>query len=275
MVSRDDKRGGQDEHEHLACLWRICMKLVSLNILMGKITEPLLEFLQRQKSDTDIFCFQEVWEAPSNSEIEANPIEGSVPDTYSRLAKALDGFDGYLGPAQSSFGQRKATFVSKRLTVGHSGELGLCERERIDFASRGFERGSGMQWLSLSVNGKTLTLGNVHGFWTPDGKGDIPQRIRQSKTLLEFMDGKQGQKILCGDFNLNPDTESVRMIAEKFRDLVKEYGVKTTRSRLCRPGIGLFADYMFVSEGIKVTGFSVPDEEVSDHLPLLLSFEIL
>ncbi len=210
--------------------------------------------------------------APSSSEIEANPIEGSVPDTYSMLAKALDRFEGYLGPAQSSFGQRKAIFVSKRLGACRSGELVLCERERINFASKGFERGSGMQWLSLPVNGKMLTLGNVHGFWTPDGKGDIPQRIRQSKDMLEFMDAQQGPKILCGDFNLNPDTESVRMIAEKFRDLVKEYGVKTTRSRLCRPGIGLFADYLFVSEGIKVMDFSVPDEEVSDHLPLLLSF---
>ena len=39
-------------------------------------------------------------------------------------------------------------------------------------------------------------------------------------------------------------------------------------------GFQEFADYAFVSPGIRVVDFVVPDLPVSDHLPLILSTEI-
>ena len=35
-----------------------------------------------------------------------------------------------------------------------------------------------------------------------------------------------------------------------------------------------FADYVFVSKDVKVKNFEVPNIEISDHLPLILDFEI-
>lgn len=88
----------------------------------------------------------------------------------------------------------------------------------------------------------------------------------------------KGGKVLCGDFNLLPQTKSIAMLEGRMRNLIKEYNIKTTRSKL-NPYHGTpteqhFADYVFVSEDIKVLDFKVPEAEVSDHLPMILEFEI-
>ncbi len=85
-----------------------------------------------------------------------------------------------------------------------------------------------------------------------------------------------GPKILCGDFNLNIDTESLAMLEKQgnLRNLIKDHKVSTTRSALYpKKSIMPFADYMFVSPEIGVRSFEVPDEPASDHLPMILEFQ--
>jgi endonuclease/exonuclease/phosphatase family metal-dependent hydrolase len=79
---------------------------------------------------------------------------------------------------------------------------------------------------------------------------------------------------LIGDFNLLPETESVRLLAAGLRNLVIERAIPSTRSRL-NPYYGTpqeqpHADYAFTSPGLQVADFQVPDAEISDHLPMIL-----
>jgi endonuclease/exonuclease/phosphatase family metal-dependent hydrolase len=59
-----------------------------------------------------------------------------------------------------------------------------------------------------------------------------------------------------------------------YRDLIKEYKISTTRNRLAwemyPDNKQLFSDYVFLSPGITINNFSVPDNEISDHLPMIL-----
>jgi endonuclease/exonuclease/phosphatase family metal-dependent hydrolase len=80
-----------------------------------------------------------------------------------------------------------------------------------------------------------------------------------------------GAKILCGDFNLLPDTDSLAILEQGMRNLVKEYRVTSTRSQFYEKP-DRFADYILVSPEVIVEDFQVLDEAVSDHLPLLLEF---
>ncbi len=56
------------------------------------------------------------------------------------------------------------------------------------------------------------------------------------------------------------------------RNLVKEYRVTSTRSQLYKKP-DKFADYILVSPEVIVEDFKVLEEEMSDHLPLLLTFQ--
>lgn len=108
-------------------------------------------------------------------------------------------------------------------------------------------------------------------------------RLRQSEKIINFFNDKKGLKIIGGDFNLNPDTKSVMMFEKAgYRNLIKEFDIKSTRNKLSwkqfknQPDFvkQYFADYVFVSSDVKVKDFTVPYNEISDHLPLILDFDI-
>lgn len=80
-----------------------------------------------------------------------------------------------------------------------------------------------------------------------------------------------GEKIVVGDFNLDPDTKSLGILERNLRNLIKEYDVPTTRSTLYTRK-SKFADYVLVSPGVKIIDFHVSNVAVSDHLPMILEF---
>lgn len=56
------------------------------------------------------------------------------------------------------------------------------------------------------------------------------------------------------------------------KNLIKDFGITSTRSSYYKKPVR-FADYTFVSEGIKINDFKVLPDEVSDHLAMYLDFE--
>lgn len=87
------------------------------------------------------------------------------------------------------------------------------------------------------------------------------------------MDTVETPKILCGDFNLRPDTTSISTLKEGMNDLIRRHGITSTRTQLYdKPE--KYADYIFTSPEINVIDFNVWDDVVSDHNPLSLKFSI-
>lgn len=82
--------------------------------------------------------------------------------------------------------------------------------------------------------------------------------------------------IVLGDFNLLLNTKGIQLISDKMNDLIDKYSIKTTRpifdDRLDKEN--LVCDYIFVNNKVKVNDFKVLNNNSSDHLPLLLDFEI-
>lgn len=119
-----------------------------------------------------------------------------------------------------------------------------------------------------------MTIINFHGLWNGKGKTDNEDRILQSRNIVDFIGGLKGEVVLCGDFNLLPDTESIKIFEDAgLRNLIKEYGITSTRtSHYTKPG--KYADYVFVSRGVRVKDFKVLPEEVSDHSALLLEMDV-
>ena len=130
-----------------------------------------------------------------------------------------------------------------------------------------------IQYITLTKEGKLLTVINFHGLWNGKGKGDSEDRILQTESILNFIRDVSGEVVLCGDFNLRPDTKSVGLFEEAgMRNLIKEYSITSTRTPYyTKPE--KFADYAFVTKEIKVKEFKVLPDEVSDHAPLYLEIK--
>lgn len=244
------------------------MKLITLNIWGGHVRDPLLKFIESH-NHIDVFCFQEVY----------HQAEGKISDDdrfvslniFSELDEILSDFQGYFRPVvNNNYGI--CTFIKKTYEVVSEGEVII--HDNPIYPGFGPTHSRNMQWVEFSKGNQKYSVINVHGLWNGKGKNDSPERLVQSHKIKDFVATLQSPKILCGDFNLRPDTRSMQIIESdlKLNNLIQEYNVNSTRTSLY-PKKEKFADYVLTSPEIGVNHFEVMQHEVSDHSPLLLDFD--
>jgi len=261
------------------------MKLISLNIWGGRAFEPLMDYIEKSVESTDVFCFQEVFESPSGI-VESNRTRTNVlqdltnvlPGFHCLTAPTGSGYDN-KGPVDFDITEMQATFIKKNSVpeIDSDGNIFLRgEMRRLGKDEKIGDIAYNFQYVRFRANGKSFAIANVHGIAQPGDKLDNKERLRQSEIIKNFLAGESGAKIVCGDFNLLPETQSIKTLKENMVDLIKKFGVERTRSRLSRfygkEDFQTHADYAFVSPDVSVINFSVPDVDVSDHLPLVLEF---
>ncbi|BCA95606.1 hypothetical protein TUM19329_19670 [Legionella antarctica] len=149
------------------------------------------------------------------------------------------------------------------------GEINIHQKQH--YPGIGLNHDRNLQWIECEINKKIYSVLNVHGLWNGKGKKDSPERINQSKRIRHFMDTINTPKILCGDFNLRPDTQSMKILEQGMINLVRINNIRSTRTRFY-PKEEKFADYILTSPEIVVNEFTVMDDEVSDHSALYIDF---
>ncbi len=238
---------------------------MTLNIWGGHIRIPLLDFIKSHQ-DIDIFCFQEVYHK-SRYKISDDDRDVSL-DIFSELQELLPEHHGFFRPVIEN-GYGIGMFVKKKIEVLEEGDISI--HENPDYPGHGPTHSRNLQWLKYRLNDATFFILNVHGLWNGRGKTDTPERIAQSQRIREFMNSLNAPIILCGDFNLRPDTESVKILTKDMNNLIQMHGITSTRTPFY-PKEEKYADYVFTSPNINVNTFEVLKDEVSDHSPLLLHF---
>jgi endonuclease/exonuclease/phosphatase family metal-dependent hydrolase len=253
------------------------MKVITLNTWGGRAgKEELLKFFDTHK-DTDVFCLQEIWSAP-----------------YEHLEGVMAGGRKLTHEEIMVYGKQEITTLLSDhvpyfypqykndyglLMLVHKRHKVLSEGEVFVHLHKGYEPESAeeigtharnVQYVTIEKEENPITIMNFHGLWNGKGKDDSEARLEQSANIVSFIQTLNMPIIFCGDFNLKPDTESIKKIEDAgLRNLIKEYGVTSTRTSFyTKPE--KYADYVFMSEGIEVLDFKVLPDEVSDHAPLYL-----
>lgn len=249
------------------------MKLVTLNLWGGRVKSTYKDFFAKYPN-IDIWCFQEVYKSVDEGgyvNIDNYEIDSYLHDTLKshlnshqiEFCQVLNNFYGI------------ATFINKDIKIIDRGEMLVAKGDwwnLEDGNNRDHHRK--LQWLEIEVKGKKMIIVNVHLTHRPEGKSDSDKRLNQSKLITDFLKMFDCPKILVGDFNLLPDTESIKIIEDLgMINLVKENKVISTRTELYKKPLR-FADYIFVSPEIKVNDFKVLPDVVSDHSPLYIDFDI-
>lgn len=250
---------------------------MTLNVWGGKLLTPLKEFIAEYSNKIDVFCFQEIYSSPEKRIIA----RGMCSQLLEELIPIFNDFHPFYAPQLKNrdidqdtdfeLSTGLATFIRKTIEVKESGE--------IDIYRSGYELIGGnyqtipknLQYFFISNNSGKYLLGNFHGIWHPHDKLDTKDRLEQSNIIKNFLQKRKEKIILCGDYNLLPDTESMSILDEGLHNLIKLHAVKKTRSEL-HTGTAKITDYILVSPGVKVKDFKVIDVTVSDHLPLYIEF---
>lgn len=244
------------------------MKIVQINIWGGKLGQQIIDLLKTERPD--FVCMQEV-----------NDLEGRSGykffATLDEIKKGAGLDHSFMSPTWS------ARYMERRISYGNA----ILSRFPFDatetiFTHREYipeydvERDDGnvrnLQIATVEAGGRKLTLLNHHGYWMYGTKAGNEETMRQMGLVAEQVRKLSGPVIMCGDFNLAPDSESLGLINEELINLSKKHGLKRTYTQLSV--VDSVSDYIFVNDGIKVKSFRKSDELVSDHCALIMEFEL-
>lgn len=238
------------------------MKIMFLNCWYARTGDVFYKYIKKSSQIIDVFAFTEV-----------------SPSVFKNISRNLPNHNGFYdeGLHDTSIGEDygQAFFVRKGIEVKE-------EKRIFTFRNLITDVGFGSV-IKITTKKLEAMIINVHGKARPGTKVDTPARIKQSERLIESSKKMKYPVIIGGDFNLNLNTKSVNIFEENgFRNLIKEFDIKSTRNKISwdqfkhQPEFykQYFADYCFVSPKVKVKSFEVPYNEVSDHLSLVLDFEL-
>lgn len=229
------------------------MRIVFLNVWHGKLDVGLTDFLEKETSSTDVFCFQE---ADGLFLKIAKDLLSSFSNTTA--SKALDDFMVFH---QATYIKNSCQVIDNEIVFENDPDIGLGILTTVR---------SGIS---------TVRILNFHGISKPGDKKDCPNRLKQNQYLLEKTKDTKYPIVIGGDFNIEPDQKSIKSFSEQgYRDLIKEYEVKNTRNRHVweryPDTIQHFSDYIFVRGNVNIKSFEVPNIEISDHLPMILEVSL-
>jgi len=252
------------------------MRLVTLNCWGGRAAGPLFDFFSRMRDGVDVFCLQEIFDADQAVLDRKHPEFVLVGDLFRRIGGILDGHEGHFARFEDPNRMSTALFVRKSVPIHDIWEEVVYVPEVPNEKGRAIISSRKVHCARLGLGTRELLALNLHGLWVDGPKTDTPERLEQSRCVRAVMDAHEGPKVVCGDFNLLPETESVRILDDGHRNLVREYGVPSTRTPLYRhydaPAEPNYADYVIVSRDLEVEDFRVLPDEVSDHAALCATF---
>ncbi|MBP9686286.1 MAG: endonuclease/exonuclease/phosphatase family protein [Candidatus Doudnabacteria bacterium] len=244
------------------------MRIVVLNVWGGRVQSAFTDFFRKYADKVDVFCLQEVYKDASGP-FRETPFEAVAKlESFSVLEKLLPEHELIFHPSfRDAYGI--CICIRKSLRILEVGESFIYKYKGYVPDGDMGRHARNMQYAVVD-NASPLTIVNVHALWNGLGKGDSDERLDQSKNIVRTLNELPKPVVLCGDFNLDPNTESIQMIERtSLRNLIGEYSITSTRTPLYEKP-GKFADYCFVSPGVHVKDFQVLPDVVSDHAPLLL-----
>lgn len=251
------------------------MRVISLNTWGGRVgKDNLIAFLKKYEN-TDVFCLQEVWSA-AYREYEGRLAGGRELRFTEVLERGLQIIQDTL-PNHVPFFRPHfldsyglLMMVHEKLEVIMEGEVWVYKQKGHMPEDDVGRHARNIQYLTLTD--PAVTVINFHGLWAGSGVGkiDTEERLEQSDKILTFTSELKNPFVLVGDFNLLPDTESLKKFEHAgLRNLIKEFGVTSTRTNYYTKS-EKFADYAFISPDVELKAFRVLPDEVSDHSPLLI-----
>ncbi len=253
------------------------MKLISLNAWVGRAgKENLLDFFKKH-NEVDIFCLQEIWEGGAHrldyyQKGWAKPELKIINTLLTDISKVLPNYKAFFYPAYEDF-FGLAIFIKKDINIIEEGDIFVHRTKQDAFDREDANHARNLQYITIETASGVRTIANFHGLWNGQGKSDTQERLLQSDNIANFLKNIPHPHVLCGDFNLLPETQSLKKFeAMGLKNLIKEFGITSTRSSHYEKPIK-FADYTFMSPEIKINEFKVLPDEVSDHLAMYLDFE--
>ncbi len=249
------------------------MRLLQVNIWQGKLSREVLELVATLQPD--IISLQEAFSSEQ---------EVAVPD---RMLNCFELIQQQSGLAYSFF---SPTYAADYATVNAKFGNGIISRFPLADTKTIFINGSytpdynpstyidgnnirNLQIATVQAEQQAFVLANHHAYWLPDPLGDAVS-LESMKRVKQNLETVSLPLIFAGDLNVRPESPSMRVFDGFLEDLTATHKLPTTLSSLGKAK-NVACDHVLISPAITVNNYGVRDELVSDHLAIVLDFEVL
>ena len=240
---------------------------MTLNVWQGRLERVLLKHLE--KLDIDFACMQEA--------VDYEGKTGGLVSSYSKIGASLRLDQHFFSALNATkFGSNSISFgnvIYSNLPFTQSENIFTrgSYKDDFDFDTDDYNIRA-LQHVIVEVDGKRLHILNHHGHHIDAHKLGDEETMRQTSLIIDYIKKLDGAVILCGDFNLAPESKSIKQFDSILKNLSVAYSLKTTRSLLTYKKE--VCDYIFVNENVDIKDFSMDNTIISDHNALILDFEL-
>ncbi len=251
------------------------MKLIQFNLWQGRILREALRFLEEEQPD--FVNFQEIYSGPERTRA-FNFLDG-----FEQAKDLFPSYYGYFSPCMTF------RILDKRFGYGNAmlsryplknTETFFIHKELKDFDRfedfqpfEGYSEPRNMQRTTVDLpDGKTFCLVNHHGYWEPNDVGS-EVTVEKIARVAEIVQDSPRPLIFAGDLQIIAKSPAMKPLHAQLNDLTDRYGLKTTLNVFGKVK-NVACDHILVSEGVKVKSFKTGDTLSSDHIPLILEFDL-
>lgn len=243
------------------------MKILQLNIWGGRLEKQIVDLLKREQPD--LVCLQEVVYLPGGSSFLFEDLEELQKDADYEYAYHTPSHNLKMMNRQAAWGNA----IMSRLPFLETNDVYTYKEPTTDFdylEEKDYNLGRALQHVVVEAENGPLNVLNHHGYHVHSHKNGDEETLRQCGLIADYVRQLNSPVVLCGDFNLVPDSSSLELINEVLVNHVKEQGILTTRTPLTHKTEA--CDYIFTSPDIEVKNFQVLDDIASDHKALTVEF---
>lgn len=242
------------------------MKLMQLNVWSGRLQNEISSLIDQEKPD--IICLQEAISFEKDDAGMFLTIENILEKHDLRYVNMAPVFSFKLMNGIAQFGN----CILSRLPILKSEVIftNLNMRDDFDFNEHNANVRN-FAHSEINIKGNLYHIITHHGYHVKEHKEGNEDTLAQMHKLGSYLDSLEGRIILTGDFNLSPDSQSMRLINQRLDNHSLIGGLKTTRTQFTRKTE--VCDYIFSNNNVKVKRFWASDHLVSDHMALFLEFQ--
>ncbi|GAC1501269.1 MAG: hypothetical protein NVS1B10_05390 [Candidatus Saccharimonadales bacterium] len=249
------------------------IKIIQLNVWSGGLLfSQIVDFLKRQ--DSDIVCLQEVYSSNNvnlPNRFRTYQALQSLGYRYSNFAEAYKAKTSYGAIAQGN-----AIFSKHNISSFSQDYLVEPKLDIYDpLSEKDSEYPRVLQFVKVKNNDVEYNIFNFHGIC--DKRGSYPSTERQKMTDIIIGKIKNLENvILVGDTNAQSDNPVIAKI-EQYLTSVFGHQLKSTFNMRHKTDLGYAeanVDQIFISKNFKVISKSCPDDDLSDHKPLVVVIDL-
>lgn len=254
-------------------------KFICLNVWNGgKLWDPMVSFLRAEQPDVlalqEAFLSQDLASPKYDRTLEELQKELNLP--YAAFAAAFLNVHGGKelekgNAVLSRFPLTPHSTIFYDQPYGPMDDSGLYGQDYTLIPRN-------LQHVAVELpSGQPVQLFNTQGIWGSDGQ-DNPRRWAMVEKILATLASAPAHQpvILCGDFNVDEKSQAIAAISAQYKNIFA--GERKTSFQLSQktdPGYGTaIVDFIFTTPTITVLSHSSPEPDISDHLPLLMTFEL-